>query len=83
MYENRKYLIFPITEVSKIDFTQVCESSEETLRLSLDSTKSFIKWDAEAPSFINDIVGAEGPYTYEEILDILSGSEWTAPMEEV
>ena len=30
-----------------------------------------------------EIVGAEGPYTYEEILVILSDEEWSAPMEEV
>lgn len=83
MYEDRNYLIIPTTEVSKVDFTQVQETSEETLRKSVDGTKTFIKWDGEAPAFVADIVGAEGPYTHAEILEILNGAEWTAPMEEV
>lgn len=83
MYEDRNYLIFPISEVSKVDFSLVCETSAETLRKSVDETKTFVKWDGEAPAFIADLVGTEGPYTYTEILEVLNGSEWTAPMEGV
>jgi len=71
MYDNRNYLIIPTTEVSKVDFTQVCETSAETLRKSV------------APAFVADLVGAEGPYTHSEILELLSGAEWSASMEEV
>jgi len=81
MYDNRNYLIIPITEVSKVDFSQVCETSTETLRKSVDETKTFVKWDGETPAFIATIVGAEGPYTHSEILEVLSSPEWTAPME--
>ena len=83
MYENREYLIIPTTEVSKVDFSLVCETSSDTLRKSVDETKTFIKWDGEAPAFVADLVGTEGPYTHAEILEILSGAEWTAPMEGV
>jgi hypothetical protein len=83
MYDNRNYLIIPTTEVSKVDFSLVCETSAETLRKSVDETKTFIKWDGEELEFIFDIVGAEGPYTHTEILEILSGTEWTAPIESI
>lgn len=83
MYEDRNYLIIPAGEVSKVDFAQVCETSAETLRKSVDETKTFVKWDGETPAFVSGIVGAEGPYTHAEILEILSGSEWTAPKEEM
>lgn len=83
MYEDRNYLIIPAGEVSKVDFSQVCETSAETLRKSVDETKTFVKWDGETPAFVAGIVGAEGPYTHTEILEILSGSEWTAPKEEM
>jgi hypothetical protein len=83
MYSDRNFLIFPVTELPKVDFSQVGETSEETVRKSVDGAKAFVKWDGEVPAFVADIVGAEGPYTYEEILVILSGPEWTAPMEEV
>jgi hypothetical protein len=80
MYEQRNFLIFPVAELSKVDFSQVCETSIDTVRKSVDQTKTFVKWDGEAPAFIVDIVGAEGPYTYEEILVILATEEWSAPM---
>jgi hypothetical protein len=83
MYSNRNFLIFPVTELSKVDFSQVCESSAETVRKSVDGTKTFVKWDGEAPAFVADIVGAEGPYTYDEILVILATEEWSKPMEEM
>lgn len=97
MYQQRQYLIIPVSEVSKINFSQVCETSAETLRKSVDQSKTFVKWDGESiPQFvvtdefgdsisypITDIVGSEGPYTCEEILDILSTPEWTSPMGEV
>jgi hypothetical protein len=77
MYENRNYLIIPVTEILKVDFNQVCETSAETVRKSIDETKTFIKWDGQEPSFINELEGTEGPYTYEEIMVILSTEEWS------
>ena len=83
MYENRSYLIFSISEIDKIDFSKVHETSADTLRLSVDSTKSFVKWGGEEPEFVATLTTAEGHYTHSEILTILSGPEWTAPMGEV
>jgi hypothetical protein len=83
MYDQRNFAIFSTTEIDKIDFNLVLETSAETLRKSVDETKTFVKWDGEAPEFVSELTTLEGPYTYEEILDILSTSEWTAPMEEM
>ena len=83
MYENRQYAIFSLTEIDKIDFSLVCETSADTLRKSVDETLSFIKWDGEQPAFVSTLETLEGPYNHAEILDILSTPEWTAPMEEV
>ena len=82
MYEQRNFAIFSLTQIEKIDFSQVLETSAETLRVSTDGTKSFVKWDGDQPEFVNTLETLEGLYTYTEILDILSGEEWTAPMEE-
>jgi len=82
MYEQRNFAIFSLTEIDKIDFTQVLETSAETLRKSVDETRSFVKWDGEQPEFVSELTTLEGPYTYTEILDILSTPEWTAPMDE-
>ena len=48
MYESRQFAIFSTSEIDKIDFTVICETSADTLRKSVDGTKTFVKWD-EAP----------------------------------
>lgn len=81
MIEDRKYMIIGAEEVSLVNFNEVCETSAETLRYSVDKTKTFIKWDNEQPVFLDLIQSKEGPYTQEEILAILSTEEWTNPSE--
>ena len=83
MYENRKYLILPVSQLDIIDFTQVGETSIETVRKSVDETKTFVKWEGEDPIFISQLTNNEGPYTHEEILNILATEEWTQVMEEL
>jgi hypothetical protein len=83
MYENRRYLIIPVSQLSKVDFNQVGETSIETVRKSVDQTKTFVKWEGEDPTFISQLTNTEGPYTHEQILNILSTEEWTQPMEEL
>jgi hypothetical protein len=83
MYENRQFAIFSTTELNQIDFTEVLETSAETVRVSTDGTKTFVKWDAETPPpSVQALTTLQGYYTYEEMLDILSGEEWVGLMEE-
>jgi len=70
--------------LNQIDFTEVLETSAETVRVSTDGTKTFVKWDTETPPpSVQALTTIQGFYTYEEILDILSGEEWTSIMEEM
>lgn len=78
-YEQRQFMIFNVSELNTIDFTQVLETSIDTVRKSVDGTKTFVKWDGETiPSSVENLTTKEGPYTYDEILTILGGSEWTS-----
>jgi hypothetical protein len=79
-YENREFMIFNVSELPQIDFTQVLETSIDTVRKSVDETKTFVKWDGTTiPSSVDSLTTKEGPYTYEEILIILATPEWTDP----
>jgi hypothetical protein len=83
MYENRQFAIFSTTELNQINFTEVLETSETTVRLSTDGSKTFVKWDGETPPpSVQALTTIEGYYTYEEMLEILSGEEWVSIMEE-
>jgi hypothetical protein len=77
-YPNREFMIFNVSELDKIDFTQVHETSAETVRKSIDETRTFVKWDGDVPSSVAALTTSEGPYTYDEILEILAGPEWTS-----
>lgn len=80
MYSNREFMIFSVTELDSVDFTQVLETSVDTVRKSVDGTKTFVKWNGETiPSSVDALTTKEGPYTYDEILVILATDEWTDP----
>ena len=78
-YDNREFMIFNVSELSQIDFTQVLETSADTVRKSVDGEKTFVKWDSAMPECVANLTTKEGPYTYEEILAILATPEWTDP----
>lgn len=69
----RTYVIIDASEVSNLDFNQIMQGSENTLRYSLDGTKTFVKFEGDAPSFLE----GKTTYTNSEMLTILAGSEWT------
>jgi len=77
MYEDRNFMIFNVNELYKIDFSTVLETGIETVRKNVDGTKTFVKWDGQTPECVLGLSSKEGPYSYEEILAILSDSEWT------
>lgn len=80
MYDNREFMIFSVSELPQIDFSQVLETSADTVRRSVDGLKTFVKWDgATIPSSVEALTTKEGPYTYDEMLAILAGPEWTDP----
>jgi hypothetical protein len=79
---DRNFMIFNVSELNSVDFTQVLETSQHTVRKSIDETKTFLKWEDDVvPSSINSLTTKEGPYTYTEIKTILSGEEWTSTEE--
>ena len=76
--EPKYYIIFNVSELDKIDFDQVFETSIETVRKSVDETLTFVKYkDEEMPSSVVSLETKQGPYSHEEILEILTTSEWT------
>ena len=71
----RTYCIIDSSEVSSVNFDQVFETSADTLRYSVDGTKTFVKYEGGQPSFLS----GKTEYTHSEILAILATDEWTPP----
>ena len=78
-FPDRRFVIFNITELSQINFNQVYETSIDTIRKSVDQTKTFVKYDLPQPSSVVALTTKSIEYTYDEILDILATPEWTNP----
>ena len=82
IYENRNFMIFDASELTSIDFSEVLETSEDTVRKSADQNKTFVKWNGSAvPASVQSISSKEGPYTYAEMLAILLRPEWQSNEE--
>ena len=74
MFDNRKYVIIGRDDVSSVDFSKVFETSADTLRYSLDGSKTFVKYEGNKPSFLT----GKTAYSHSEILAILNDvdGEW-------
>ena len=80
--EDRSYIIFNMSEIDSVDFNQVMEDSQETIRKSIDEQKTFVKWEgAKIPSSLSGLQTKEGPYSHSEMLKIMSTKEWSNPEE--
>jgi hypothetical protein len=74
------YAIINIADLGNIDFAQVGETDENTIRKSLDETQFVIKYNTE-PTFIAD--GTVTPLqtlTHAEALTLMASAEWSEPI---
>lgn len=70
-FPNRRWLVIPTSITGSIDFNQVLESSVETLRLSIDGTQTFVKYE---------VTEVEETYT-ETFIDSETNEEVTQTIE--
>ena len=78
MYENREYVVFNVSEKDSIDYDEVLENSADTLRLSLDGEKTFIKYDGDMPDSVSSLDTKEAVRSHSEIRELLGTDDWNA-----
>tara|TARA_R100001086_G_C11665554_1_gene211466 strand:- start:102 stop:323 length:222 start_codon:yes stop_codon:yes gene_type:complete len=71
------YTILNTDELSSVNFSEVLESSEDTLRYNNAKTEFLIKFEGETPSFLE----GKTLYDYDGIMEILNSPEWTQPTD--
>lgn len=71
----KNYVIIESSEISNIDFSEVLETSTDTLLYNIARTKVVLKFDGDAPSFLD----GKTQYSHSEILTILATDEWSQP----
>tara|TARA_R100000664_G_C2651082_1_gene71701 strand:- start:202 stop:456 length:255 start_codon:yes stop_codon:yes gene_type:complete len=70
------YCVIDINDLSNIDFSQIFETSEDTIKKSLDGTMFIIKFDT-TPSFIPVPVVPLQTLTHAECLELVTTAEWS------
>lgn len=79
----RQYAVIELSNTDKVIFSQVNQSSAQTMRRNLANTEGLLSWSTE-PSFITNgslpIVGSV--MNHEEALALMATSEWSEPMPE-
>ena len=73
MFENRKWVILNVSDVTDEMIRNAIQTNMGTLRKSLDGTKTILKWEGDTPSCFNGMT----TYTHSEILTELAKSEWS------
>jgi hypothetical protein len=80
-YSNRTYSFINTSDIGSVDFSQVMETSAETVRKSIDESQFILKWyTADWPSFIAPS-GSITPVwegSHSECLNQLTSSFWTS-----
>ena len=78
LYDNRHYVIFDCTELNVIDFSQVEETSIDTVRKSLDESQTFVKYNFTtyySGSEEDPVLVETMPSSVEALLNIISISQ--------
>ena len=79
----RQYAVINLENTDKVIYSQVNQSSAQTMRRNLANTEGLLSWST-TPSFITNgslpIVGSV--MNHEEALALMATPEWSEPMPE-
>jgi len=76
-FNKLTYANVHIEDVQFVDFSQVGQTSADTIRKSLDGLQFILKWD-ETPTFIEDeTIKPISIMTHAECYELINTPEWT------
>ena len=73
---STNYIILSVDELDDVTFSEINETDRDTLRLSVDGNFTFISWEGETPTFINNLLTKSAIYYEAEMLELLEGADW-------
>ena len=76
-YENKKWVIVNVSDITDEMISSALQTSISTLRKSLDNSKAILKWDGDTPSCFDGMT----TYNHSQILTELAGSDWAEETE--
>ena len=78
-YSNRTYAFVNTSDIGSVDFSQVMETSANTVRKSIDETQFVLKWyTADTPTFVTDSsVTLTWSGSHADCLTLMATTAWT------
>ena len=74
------YATINIADLPLIDFAQIGETDENTIRKSLDGLQFVIKWNTEPTFILDGSVAIIQVMTHDEALVLMASAEWSEPL---
>ena len=74
MYENRKWVIVNVSDITEEMIASAIQTSMSTLRKTNDGSKAILKWEGDTPSCFDGMT----TYSHSEILTELAKSDWSS-----
>ena len=80
----KNFAIIFTEHIPLIDFSEVMETNETTLRKDKYETSTFVKWIGETPTSIQNLIHTYNyeVYTHDGILEVLSTEAWISDVSE-
>jgi hypothetical protein len=80
---NRSYIVIDLSDTDKVLFSQVNQSSAQSMRRNLANTQGLLSYSV-TPSFITNgsVVPVGDVMNQTEALELLATSAWSEPMPE-
>ena len=80
---NRSYIVIDLSSTDKVLFSQVSQSSAQSMRRNLANTQGLLSYSV-TPSFVSDgsVVPVGSVMNQTEALELLATSAWSEPMPE-
>jgi hypothetical protein len=80
---NRSYIVIDLSDTDKVLFSQVNQSSAQSMRRNLANTQGLLSYSV-TPSFISDgsVVPVGDVMNQTQALELLQTDAWSEPMPE-
>jgi len=84
-HDNRHWVLVSSSDLPNIDYSEICETSIDTVSRNVAGDKAFIKWDSSiydrlhqptVPASVAAINWLSDIMNHEEIKSLLSTDEW-------
>lgn len=76
-FPNRYYVIIPSGSIGSVVFSDVLETSADSLRFDVAGTGTFVKYTGTMPASVNSIPDRSDAYDWSQMSNILTGLDWT------